>query len=336
MIAGRTSSPSQVTDQVSPFDRFAETFRSTRRLRKEFEFMNRSMLQVSLFRLFAFGLVAAAAGVTIPSIARAQYGILDEMYGKGVHAFHSGQYSEASNFLSMAIDNGIQDPRAYYFRGMVAAAQGRLNQAEADWQQGAELEAKTGQDPEVGRALARFQGSNRLKLEMIRHEARLNAMAMAAERSQQRYGEIEADQPAPSMGTPPAPRVTPPPVPPADFENPFSRETDPMAMGEPRVEADDALEGAMDPFADDPPSAAPADAGEPGASDPFGAPGGGEAADPFGAPGGGEAADPFGAPGGGEAADPFGAPAGGEAADPFGAPDAGEMDDPFGSDPFGN
>ncbi len=86
-----------------------------------------------------------------------------------------------------------------------------------------------------------------------------------------------------------------------------------MAVGQPKVTADDALEGAMtDPFADDsaPAGAAPAAGGD---ANPFGGPGG--EADPFG--GGGDAgSDPFG--GGGDA--------------------GGAMDDPFGggADPFGN
>ena len=208
--------------------------------------------------------------------------------------------------MTLAIDNGIQDPRAYYFRGIVAYSQGRLAEAEADWQLGAEMEASGRTNRSIGRSLARFQGPGRIQLEEIRQRARLNALAQSNARSQQRYGELGA-QGAPPRDTgavaPPAP-VSPPPVPP-DTENPFADDT--MAEGQPNVKADDALEGAMtDPFAGeaDAGAAAPA-AGDD--SDPFGGDSGGP--DPFGGDAGG---DPFGGDAGG---DPFGGDAGG---DPFG------------------
>ena len=215
----------------------------------------------------------------------------------------------------MAIDNGIQDPRAYYFRGLVAYSSGRIAEAEADWQLGAELEASGQTNPQIGRSLARFQGAGRIKLEEIRQQAQLNALAKAMKRSQQRYGELGAsadpNAPAPPAAPSTAKAITPPPVPP-DTENPFA---DDLAEGTPNVAADDALEGAMsDPFAGEADAAAPS---APAGADPFGGDAGG--ADPFG--GGAGGADPFG--GGAGGADPFGG-----GADPFGS-DAG------GSDPFG-
>ena len=215
----------------------------------------------SLFQAVAVTLVVASASITTPSEAEAQNPVLAEMYGRGVHAYYSGNQTEAYNLLSMAINNGSQDPRAYYFRGIVAAAQGRSYESEADWQRGAELEAASGQNPAVGRALARFQGGTRLKLEEIRQKARLQALALSAARSQARYGEINAAQPAPmtrmappSAAVTPRSAVAPPPVPPTDFENPFDKDRDQLATGEPQVESDDALEGAMDPFASEAPA----------------------------------------------------------------------------------
>jgi len=251
-----------------------------------------------LFGALALGLIPSGS-------ASAQNAILAEMYGRGVHSYYSGLNDEASEYLSMAIDNGIQDPRAYYFRGLVAYSEGRMEEAEADWQTGADLEASGRVNHAIGRSLARFQGAGRIKLEEIRQRARLSALATAMERSKQRYGELGATEPGaaePGAVAPPtaaAPAITPPPIPP-DTENPFA---DDLAEGQPNVAADDALEGAMtDPFADE---AAPNAPAAPAANDPFG----GGAADPFG---GGGGPDPFG--GGAGDADPFG----GGSEDPFG------------------
>ena len=206
-------------------------------------------------RAVALAAVVATTSLVTPHQAEAQNAVLAEMYGRGVHAYYSGNHMDAYNLLSMAINNGSQDPRAYYFRGIVAEAQGRAYEAESDWRRGAELEAAGGQNPTVGRSLARFQGSSRLKLEQIRQQARLDALAMAAARSQARYGEINAAQPAPTLTQPspsmtaPPSSVTPPPAP--DMGNPFAGDRGDVAAGEPKVESDDALEGVMDPLAGD-------------------------------------------------------------------------------------
>lgn len=242
------------------------------------------------------------------SVCSAQSAILSEIYGRGVHAYHSGQYSQASEYFNMAISGGLKDPRVYYFRGLVAASAGRGYEAESDFRMGAELEATGGLNPMVGRSLARVQGSTRLKLEMIREKARLEALAMGAARSQARYGELgvtpSGAAPAPRGTIQPraaavAPRNATPPPPPAEG-NPFQDDLD----QEPVMEARDAFADAMGIAEQDSAAAdtqgSPADAGAPAGGDPFG-----DAAAP---------ADPFGGAGGGD--DPFGAPAGGD--DPFG------------------
>lgn len=242
--------------------------------------------------------------------ANAQNPILTELYGRGVHAYYAGRSNDAYNQLTMAITNGLEDPRAYYFRGIVADAMGRPYEAEADWNQGAKLEAQGKIVGSIGRALSRFQGSGRLKLETIRRQAKLQFLAESAQRSKQRFGEIQAAEGDILRSRPAAPAATPPPMP-AD-DNPFGDEP-----GQAAIDSDDALEGAMtDPFAGD--ASAPADsspAADDGGADPFG---GGDAME----------SDPFG--GGGDAADPFGGS--GMEADPFGGSDAA---DPFGGDPFG-
>jgi len=252
-----------------------------------------------------------ASATFCPQTATAQDAILSEIYGRGVHAYYAGQYDQAHQLFSMAINNGIKDPRAYYFRGIVSTQTGRAYEAESDWQQGAQLEASGKSVAPIGRSLSRFQGSGRLKLEQIRQSARLQALMSAANRSDVRMKEIRSTQPR-ANATAGAMSIAPPPTPPA-AENPFKDDGPNMAMGDAKVNADDALEGTLDPLADAGMAdtagmdAAPADGGgvfggasdAPPAGDPFGG-GGGDApaGDPFG--GGGEMADPFG--GGG---DPF-------------------------------
>lgn len=273
--------------------------------------MNRSLLVPAILVATLVG----PAAVSVPSItpvAYAQNGILTELYGNGVHAYYSHDYARAYDLLSRAIGGGLNDPRAYYFRGLTNIATGRPDEAEADMRVGAQLEATGNFGPLVGRALTRVQGTQRMQIELIRQQARLEHRAAAADRDRQRYSDAQEAE-AQVLRTPPRPR-TPPPLPgrpaaaapAADAPTPF--DDDAMAPGQPTVQSADALEDAMvDPFADD---AAPA----PAQAAPSEAP----ASDPFGAP-----------PAGG---DPFGAPPAGD--DPFGAPPAGG--DPFGGDPFGS
>lgn len=242
--------------------------------------------------------------------------ILAEVYGRGVHAFYAGQYMDANTYLTAAIDGGTRDPRAYYFRGMVASNEGRDAEAEADWTIGAQMEAQAGGGFGIGRSLSRFQGSARLKLESIRQKARLDALLNAAARSDIRMNElgVQPTPAAPAAGTAPA-AAAPAPVAPAApvADDPFADDGPAMAGGQPAVEKTDALEGLDgNPFADEAPADAGAAAGMPAADN----------SNPFGEPAPADAGS-----------DPFGSDAG--AADPFGAPPAGGAD-PFGADPFGN
>lgn len=235
--------------------------------------------------VLALALVFAAG-----SSAHAQYSVLAEFYGRGVHAYNSGDYLTAYDYLSKAIDGGFQDPRAYYFRGLTSVASGREYEAEADYRAGADIEAKGGFGPSIGQALTRIQGSHRLQIESMRQQARLDFQSTAAARSRARYQELmPADAGQARPAAPAVPRVTQPVAPPAAppvAENPFND----APAGAPVVDAPDALEGTeVDPFADDAAPAAPGAATEAPADDPFGAPSAAPAAgdDPFGA-------DPFG------------------------------------------
>ncbi|MEM6978125.1 MAG: hypothetical protein AAF539_00575 [Planctomycetota bacterium] len=252
------------------------------------------------FRLpFAFGAVILLAFIATPSMA--QVAALSEIYGRGVHSYFSGRHQESHSLLSDAISNGLQDPRAHYFRGFAAIKMGRSYEADGDFQVGADLEARTGFAPVVGRALIRIQGAARLQLEQVRAQARIRAVAEGQARSNQRRRELGAMPPkASDPATMPRRSAVPPPPPSTD--NPFADDRQP-----PIVESPDALEGAMDdPLAGDAPL--PESNAAPAGSDPFNSPA--PAEDPFAAP----ADDPFAAPGN----------------------DGGAMEDPFGADPFGN
>ena len=250
--------------------------------------------------------LAAALGLTAPMMAtpadaQVATSVLLDTYGRGVHAYYRGHFPDAIRYFDEAIGAGLEDPRAYYFRGLSHIASGNTMVGQADWKEGADLEARGRIVGDIGQALIRFQGHQRAELEEIRRQARLQRLQAAAARSNQvapAAPMIDADMPA----APPASNVpTPPPAPPAAdaMDDPFADDA-----GEPQIEQRDALEGAADdPFADYAPAAPAQDAPA-------------QPADPFSddAP----AADPFG--GGGD--DPFGGDAGN---DPFGGGD----DDPF-------
>lgn len=258
---------------------------------------------LSLFNFLA-GMVALAATV-ITTNAHAQSAVLTDIYGRGVHAFHSGQFDRASEWLNMAIDNGYRDPRAYYFLGLSAAASGRQTEAESDFQQGAEIEATGAFGNSVGQALSRVQGPTRLKLEQIRERARLTALAKGNARSTARYGELggtaplsgvaPSSKPAAAEAAPaPAarPRAVMAPAIPAGGD-PFSDDMD----QDPVIDSNDVLKDVADKAVPADSETAPAAAAPAGEGSPFDAGGG----DPFANPAG-DASDPFST---GDGGDPF-------------------------------
>ena len=241
------------------------------------------------------GLVYSAG---ISNQAHANQTLLSEMFGRGIHAYYVGNQDDAKKLFTSAIENGLEDPRVYYFRGIVAFESGSSEQAVNDWKRGAEIEANSRVNYVVGKSLARFQGNGRVQLESIRQAAKLAAYQARLKRAETRYGELAANPNPPSASTK---GITPPPIP-SDIVNPFAADA---ASGQASVVDNDALKNAMnDPFAGEA-NAAPANPNTAPAKDPFG--------------------------GGGADNDPFGGAAGGN--DPFG----GAADkDPFGGNPFGN
>jgi Flp pilus assembly protein TadD len=116
--------------------------------------------------------IVLAAGLLMGMVLtpiQAQETVLAELYGQGVHAYYSGDYRMAHQFLTSAIDQGSRDPRAYYFRGLTYASLGRPTEADADFRTGAQLETqKADRIYPVAESLQRVQGRMRLQLERHR------------------------------------------------------------------------------------------------------------------------------------------------------------------------
>ena len=190
-----------------------------------------------MYRKLAMLIVAGLVCVlSMPSTG--QEGIVSQLYGNGVHAYFAGQYEEAYEFFSSAIQAGTRDPRIYYFRGLTYLKLGRPEEAQQDFVKGAELEtADVNQLYPVGRALQRVQGKHRLTLEQYREEARLTAWNRQRAAEKARYQGLRQriqeglQQQAEGAKLPPspppieAPSVPPekPPAPPPFVEQPVEK-----------------------------------------------------------------------------------------------------------------
>jgi len=207
------------------------------------------MRLIILLLLFSNAFVALSVGATR---AGAEPAPLTVAYGNGVHAYFEGDYQCSYDALSGVIEAGSNDPRAYYFRGLSALKLGRLDEAEADFQQGANLEADARGgvgSRSIGRALERVQGCDRLKLEQYRGRARVAALERDRSATRRRYSDIyesEADV---------LRRRRPERTEPAE----------PVAAPRPRVEAE---EGEAVKEADAPPAEKPAADAEAGVEEP--------------------------------------------------------------------
>lgn len=115
-------------------------------------------------------------------------------YGAGVHSYFAGDYARSFEDLSAVIQAGSEDPRPRYFRGLAALQLGRLDEAEADFSEGAELEARGAGSWPVGRSLERVQGCDRLRLERHRVRARVARLQEDRAAAKRRYSEIEESQ----------------------------------------------------------------------------------------------------------------------------------------------
>jgi hypothetical protein len=206
-----------------------------------------------------------AIGCLSASSAPAQEAVMDEFYGQGVHNFYDRDFFQAMNNLSVAIDGGSRDPRAYYYRGLTKLRSGDTRGAHEDLQMGSLLESSdVDQFYPVSRSLERVQGSDRATLERYRALARAQSRQRQLRRDAVRYEQRRRSEaqvlrsvpvgPAPApLGVAPATAVEPAGAPPAAVPGPPA----PMPPDAPMD----------DPFAA---PATPADA--PAADDPFAAP----------------------------------------------------------------
>ncbi|MFP6575169.1 MAG: hypothetical protein VB912_08465, partial [Pirellulaceae bacterium] len=288
--------------------------------------------------------LAMSIALTAGTLQAQQDELLADLYGRGVHAYFQGELNTAHRFFSDAIEQKIQDPRCYYFRGATYTRLGRPDQATKDFQAGALLEARDIQNVyPVNRSLQRVQGKVRLTLETHRKQARLELRKYEEKRQRVRYETLQAAEKDVLRGTERSVPANVPTVPDdakLDPNNPFSGDeagtlgggtaqaTKQRPAGQSSVAttrrrpepANDTVTTAQPPVAQ--PAAKPAGA------NPFG---GAPAAQPAGANpfGGAPAAKPAGA-------NPFGgAPAAKPAAaNPFGGAPAAQPAQPA-ANPFG-
>lgn len=297
-----------------------------------------------MLRKYSVGIVTLVTLACFAITLRAQDTLLQELYGRGVHAFFSGQYEQAHDLFTLAIDQGSQDPRVYYFRGLTYSRTGRPDEAESDFKEGARLEASGAAiQLDIGRALQRVQGRTRLKLENERYSAKLAVHLESSQRRRERYEAFQQNEervirdPAAATATPEVepPATTDPTDPFGDVTPPTTPATDPNPMTPPDATPPNDVfsppaDNTLDPFAD-PGAAKPATSGE--AENPFADPAVPVTVPPEdAADAGAPANDPFAEP---PAAKP---PANGaDPADPFAEPPAAKpaMDpnDPFAEPP---
>ncbi len=91
---------------------------------------------------FAAGLIVAWIS-TAPLTVRAQgIDLAETLYSAGVQAYFDGNSAQADAYLSRSIAVDPHDPRAYYFRALSRLREGRQDEARADMQTGANLEAR--------------------------------------------------------------------------------------------------------------------------------------------------------------------------------------------------
>jgi len=119
----------------------------------------------------------------------------EQMLSLGIHGYFSGDFAQAYEKLSSAVSGGNQDPRPYYFRGLVLMRMGREDEAKADFQIASGLEsAGQARVHSVAKALERVQGADRRTVEQYRVQARVAASQKAEAERKKRYEESRAEQ----------------------------------------------------------------------------------------------------------------------------------------------
>jgi hypothetical protein len=160
-------------------------------------------------------MLVAASALVWSTGASAQEAGLTDLYGNGVHAFFSGNNTLALQHLNEAIDAGTRDPRAFYFRGLIHLRENKIDEADADFASGADLE--TGDAAglfNVDFSLQRIQGRTRMMIERHRLAARTALLRALAEERVQYRQQIDAARPEVTVpARPPRGRQPAPPSP---------------------------------------------------------------------------------------------------------------------------
>ncbi|MBN1588127.1 MAG: hypothetical protein JW888_01280 [Pirellulales bacterium] len=140
--------------------------------------------------LLAGGVVLLAA---LP--IQAQDSSAAQLYGRGIQAYFSGDLVRSHELLTAAIDRESRDPRAHYFRGLVCLKLNRPEEAQMDFQKGAQLEAGDANVfYDVSKALERVQGQSRLTIEEYRGKARADAIKHTKAVRHARYEAIRSQE----------------------------------------------------------------------------------------------------------------------------------------------
>ncbi len=143
--------------------------------------MNRKLIPAALFLLLATTSITAAADQVSP-------------YGSALASYYDGDYAQAEKTLSVLIDEGTEDPRVYYFRGLARYSLKKTDDAKSDFADGARLEATGRSLVNVSRALERVQGRARLLIEDYRTKSRRRSASGPASRQRNHaIREIYAD-----------------------------------------------------------------------------------------------------------------------------------------------
>lgn len=230
---------------------------------------------------FLAGGVDSSRGET-PEVAATRH------YGAGVHAYHQGQYDKAVRELDLASGLAPDDARIFLIRGAAKMRLGRVDDAKSDFHYGASVELASRQR-DVGVALERIQGPDRLVLESYRRQARAAATASeealrahekavaAAKSAEAASAKTPGDKPKADPPTNDRPAAKPAPQKPAaakpddedqasDFDDPFGSDTDEADTDEAEAEEPAMEEAVEDASAEDEASEEPSDEEASGAS----------------------------------------------------------------------
>ena len=228
----------------------------------------------NVMRTVLGGLLAASC---LPAgSALAQQAVMDEFYGNGVHSFYDRDFFQAMNHLSVAIDGGSKDPRAYYYRGLSKMRTGDTYGAQDDMQMGAMLEsADVDQFYPVSKSLERVQGAERRELERYRAMARAQARDRQLRRDAVRYEQRRRNEAQVLRSVPVGPPPAPLGVAPATAVGPAAPAVPPAATSSPAAAAPAVPPPPAEAAEDNPFGEAPADvpaADAPAGDSPFDAP----------------------------------------------------------------